>query len=499
MIADVCAGTTITFAPNVTGAINLTSGQLLINKSLTINGPGANLLSVQRSAGASNFRIFQILPTSVIASISGLTIANGNGSNGGGILNFGTLTLANSAISGNVANESSGGGICNSSGTLTITNSTISGNSSTVDGGGGIWNFAGTLTLTNCTISGNSATDVFNGLGLGGGIHNSDGGTLILTNSTIAGNTGQSRAGGIRNTSGSTLRAKNTIIALNTAPTGPDVDGALTSENFNLIGNNSGATITPAQFSDQIGTAGSPINPMLDPLLQNNGGPTLTRALLAGSPAIDKGHGSGATTDQRGFPRPIGLPAVGDGDGSDIGAFEFGSAATPVQVLSAVSRKAHGAAGTFDIDLPLKSNPGVECRSGGATNDYQVVLTFASAVTFNSASVSAGTGSVGSSSGNGTATITVNLTGVTNAQTVTIHLASVSNGSSTTDVDVQMAVLQGDVNGNRTVNATDIGQTKAVSGQAVAAGTFRADANANGSINATDIGLVKSRSGTSLP
>ena len=70
VIADVCASSVITFAPNVTGAINLTSGELLINKTLTINGPGANLLSVQRSAAAGNFRIFNIAPASVIAAIS---------------------------------------------------------------------------------------------------------------------------------------------------------------------------------------------------------------------------------------------------------------------------------------------------------------------------------------------------------------------------------------------------------------------------------------------
>ena len=92
VIANVCAGSTMTFAPSVTGAINLTSGELLLNKTVTISGPGANLLSVQRSAagGTPDFRIFNITPNSVIATISGLTIANGNTpSNGGGISNTG--------------------------------------------------------------------------------------------------------------------------------------------------------------------------------------------------------------------------------------------------------------------------------------------------------------------------------------------------------------------------------------------------------------------------
>ncbi len=352
VIANVCAGSTIRFAPNVTGAINLTSGELLLNKTLTINGPGANLLRVQRSAAAGNFRIFNIAGN-VNVTISGLTIANGNspGSNGGGIYNNGgKLTVSNSTLSGNSAlSGAGGGGIHNNGGTLTITNSTVSSNSagfgggginnfrstvtitnSTISGntitggnGGGIYNSgdstSGTVTVTNSTISGNSASDSSLGIGVGGGIHNG-GGTVIITSSTISSNTAQFRGGGINNNG--TLTARNTIIALNTSASGPDVFGTLTSQNFNLIGNNSGATITPAQFSDQIGTAGSPIDPLLSPL-QNNGGPTLTRALLSGSPAIDRGHSSGSTTDQRGFTRPVGTANVNDGDGSDIGAFEI--------------------------------------------------------------------------------------------------------------------------------------------------------------------------------
>ena len=168
-------------------------------------------------------------------------------------------------------------------------------------------------------------------------------------------------------------------------------------------------------------------------------------------------------------------------------------------VVGAVSRKAHGSAGTFDISLPLTGNPGVECRSGGAGGNFQIVVNFAEAVTFASASITAGTGSVSSSSGGGTNTIAVNLTGVPSGQTFNLRLTSVSNGVSTGDVNVPMAVLLGDTNGNRTVNATDIGQTKSQSGQPVSAANFRSDVNANGSINATDIGQVKAQSGTQLP
>ena len=78
----------------------------------------------------------------------------------------------------------------------------------------------------------------------------------------------------------------------------------------------------------------------------------------------------------------------------------------------AFSRKVHGGAGTFDIPLPLTGNVGVECRSGGATNDYQMIINFPSSVTVDIATLNSGIGNVGSFSGSGTSQITVNLTGV---------------------------------------------------------------------------------------
>ncbi len=163
-------------------------------------------------------------------------------------------------------------------------------------------------------------------------------------------------------------------------------------------------------------------------------------------------------------------------------------APTPTQV---VSRKLHNGV-PFDINLPLMGSPGIECRSGGATNNYQVVLSFASAVTFDSAAVTAGTGTVSGSSGNGTTDVTVNLTGVSNGQTITIKLFSVNKGG---DLPVQMSVLVGDTTGDGTVNASDVSQTKMNSGQVVDAANFRTDVNANGSINASDVALVKANSG----
>jgi uncharacterized delta-60 repeat protein len=164
-----------------------------------------------------------------------------------------------------------------------------------------------------------------------------------------------------------------------------------------------------------------------------------------------------------------------------------------------VSRKAHGGVGTFDINLPLTGSSGVECRSGGANNDYQVVLTFPGAVTFTAASVTSGIGSLSSSSGSGTTTLTANLTGVTNAQRIIVTLVGVSDGTNTGNLSVPMGMLLGDVTGGGSVNSTDISQTKLQSGQAVTNANFREDVNASGSINATDVSSVKLKSGTALP
>ncbi len=166
--------------------------------------------------------------------------------------------------------------------------------------------------------------------------------------------------------------------------------------------------------------------------------------------------------------------------------------------FSAVSRKVHGAT-AFDISLPPAPNTGVECRSGGGTNDFRIIFTFPGAVTFNNAVVSSGTGSVSSSSGSGTTTVTVDVTGVTNAQVINVTLTNVHSGSTNADVSVPMGVLFGDTNGNGSVNATDISQTKSKSGQPLNVTNFRTDVTVSNSINSTDVSSVKARSGTALP
>ena len=109
--------------------------------------------------------------------------------------------------------------------------------------------------------------------------------------------------------------------------------------------------------------------------------------------------------------------------------------------------------------------------------------------------MTSGSGSVGSFSVSG-AVVTVNLTGVTNAQRITVTLGNVDDGTNVGDVAVPMGVLAGDVNGNAVTNAADVGLTKSQSGQAVTGSNFREDVNFDGSISASDIGLVKSNSGT---
>jgi hypothetical protein len=168
--------------------------------------------------------------------------------------------------------------------------------------------------------------------------------------------------------------------------------------------------------------------------------------------------------------------------------------------VSAVSRKTHGSAGDFDVNLPVTGNAGIECRTGGANGNHTVIISFANTVNVGSASVASSDGQamVSSFSVNG-ALVTVNLTKVTNAQVITISLNNVSDGTNIGNVSLPMGALEGDTTGNRQVNSSDIAQTQSQSGQPVTADNFREDVTVNGAINSSDIALVQSRSGTGLP
>jgi hypothetical protein len=169
-----------------------------------------------------------------------------------------------------------------------------------------------------------------------------------------------------------------------------------------------------------------------------------------------------------------------------------------VAAVSAVSRKTHGGAGAFDINLPLVGAPGIECRTGGASGNHQIVVTFAAPVTLISASVSFGPGSVSSTTVSSNQ-VFVNLTGVANAQTIAITLTGVNDGAGTGNIVIPMSVLLGDTTANRAVNSSDVSQTKLQSGSPITASNFRTDVSANGSINSSDVSTVKLQSGTALP
>lgn len=303
----------IIFLSSVTGTITLTGTQLTISSDLQIIGPGARKLVI---SGNNASRVFQITAGSV--QLLGLTISQGRGigATGGGVTNSSTLLISDCIISNNSAGANGGGVFSNS--TLTINSSTINDNSSDSQGGG--LRFLGTATITNSTISGNSAVS-------GGGISASTG-TLTLNHVTISNNTASTSGGGISGGSSGAVTLSNTIVAGNFhGSTRDDLFGTFNvNSSFNLIGDGTGMTgLTNGMNGNQVGNSGSPISPLIGPL-QFNGGPTMTRALLTGSPAIDKGNST--LPDQRGLTRPSDDAAIANatgGNGADIGAVELQS------------------------------------------------------------------------------------------------------------------------------------------------------------------------------
>lgn len=194
------------------------------------------------------------------------------------------------------------------------------------------------------------------------------------------------------------------------------------------------------------------------------------------------------------------VPSIGGIGGSFFNLIDVAQGYVFVPTYAgAVSRKVHGGAGTFDIPLPSSGTPGIECRIGqGANADaHQVVVSFTSPVTFSSAAVTSGSGAVTGTSISGN-DVTIDFA-ASNAQTIALKLFGVNDGASTGDISVPISLLLGDTTANGDVNSSDIGQTKAQSGQVTTGANFRLDVTTNGNINSSDIGLVKAKSGTSLP
>ncbi|HAK75548.1 MAG TPA: hypothetical protein DCM71_01225, partial [Runella sp.] len=301
-----CGTIAITITP--TGTITLTSALPAIDHDLSITGAGANVLSV---SGANLYRPFTINTGKVVA-ISALTATNGYDVNqAGAIQNYGTLTMTNCTVKSSRAPQ--GGGVQND-GVLTMTGCTINSNTST--GAGAAFAMYGTTTtLVNCTVSGNTASGTGGGFLVGSG-------TLNLTNCTVTNNTAID--GGAMNLSGSTHVLKNSIIAGNVATntSNENIAGSVSaSSSYNLIGAGGVGGLTNGTNNNQVGIA----NVYLD-VLADNGGPTQTHALLANSPALDKGTAvAGLTTDQRGQVRAYDISTIAassGGDNSDIGAYE---------------------------------------------------------------------------------------------------------------------------------------------------------------------------------
>lgn len=350
----------ITFAEALSGAIELkaANGPLVIDKNLTIIGPGRDLLTV---SGGFASRVLLVDDGSAVSSaevaISGITFSDGSapeGENGGVILSAETLSLDGIRVSGGVARN--GGGIY-SSGTLTLLNSTGAGNRAAEQGGflatlgqgktfirsstitdnaasrGGGLSLGSGAELVNTTISGNRAT------GSGGGLYSTATARVRLTNTTVLGNTADTsgsssgNGGGIFVLTGARpldLRNSLVIANLDNTPAGgavhPDVSGEFDADQNNMIGSGAGG----AGFGDsdlRLAVLGVDAATVADPVLADNGGPTLTHALRFFSPAINAGDnafieealfGALPADDQRG----AGFVRIARGV-ADIGAFEL--------------------------------------------------------------------------------------------------------------------------------------------------------------------------------
>jgi CSLREA domain-containing protein len=329
--------------------IMLTSVLPDLDSDMSISGLGAKRLTVKRGGGG-HFRIFNINSGATV-SVVGLTISGGWAHEGGGIRNTGTLSITGSIIRDNLTengpqgfcspanlNGGDGGGIYNG-GYLMIESSSFIGNSTGRGGpgndqgsctwepgrggnGGAISNHSGTLIIRNSTFSGNQTgnggdpTETSQG-GDGGAVYNT--GSLSISHTTVNVNTvGNGGRGSVANASNApgSFGLSNSIVA-NTIGQN-DIYGNVFSGDYNLVEDPGG--ILPGAHNI------TGLDPMLGPLA-DNGGPTITHALICGSPAIDAGVADALATDQRGagFARTFDDPAMAnavDGDGTDIGAFE---------------------------------------------------------------------------------------------------------------------------------------------------------------------------------
>lgn len=325
-VIELAAGTYVLSIAGADEDLSAT-GDLDIKDNLTIRGQGVGVTIID--AGALD-RIFQIF-AGVTLNLENLTITNGaltGSADGAGIRNSGTTTLTNVEVTGNISEDSAGG--INNTGLMIIVDSTIS-NNSAVGSGGGIRN-TGSLQITRSTLYGNTTERD------GGALFNAAAGDVILSNTTFSGNQAERSGGAVRNTAtisainntmtqniagtvggaisnSGTVTLQNNLILDNLAGSDADLQGSYDSLGGNLIG--VVGTATGLGGTDIQGVADPTL--VLDSNLADNGGPTLTHALILGSVAIDAGiNANAAALEQRGSQRILGSAV-------DIGAVEFGT------------------------------------------------------------------------------------------------------------------------------------------------------------------------------
>lgn len=270
--------------------VNLTAALPTIETDLTLNGNGH---TIQRTSGEP-FDILRVQGANADLTLNNATVSGG----ATGVVSVGKVTLNNVTLTGSAL------GIY-SVASVKVSNSTISGNTNLA-----IFNYYGALTVINSTVAGN-----------GGGIGNRGGSaTVVVQNSTISGNGANADSVGLNNDCGMAV-VSNSIIAQQAA--GKDCGGGVEIvSNGNNIESGMSCGFTLPTDRQNVTAEQLKLGPLAD-----NGGPTKTMALNAGSVAIDHvpnglyDCGSIVTTDQRGRPRP----ADGNGDGvvaCDVGAYE---------------------------------------------------------------------------------------------------------------------------------------------------------------------------------
>ncbi len=377
-IWNALGGDTITFALPLPDTITLGGSPIVIDKNLTVNGPGADQLSISGGELSSVFDLhattYPVSPFSVI--LSGLTIRDGRsgygtgaGYGGGIYARRGSTLIMNDCVIGpnNIVTQAGGGLAVTDESNVTLNRCTITGNHGTgVVGGAGVWVNEASLTLINSTVTGNVTNND------GGGIHVGSNASVILNHSTVTNNTANADynasdtstwnggGGGIFVSPTGEIQIQNSIVAGNIDMTSdallhypwPDVyvyssprgSGTLTSLGGNLIGDGTGSS--GWDTSDLLGTSAAPSDPMLDTLAQNAPGKTLTHALRTGSPAIDALATCTPGEDQRGVIRP-------QGSACDIGAYELGGEvpSNPLPVLTGLSPASAVAGSTSNVAL----------------------------------------------------------------------------------------------------------------------------------------------------